>query len=102
VRDHVPGKNHIREIRDARYLLNNGSQEQEEVVQPRERGANDTQTSWGPYAFECAILKAQFLAKVRVSMNICKYNRSSNPGVWLEDYCLVCRMAGIKDDNLVI
>jgi hypothetical protein len=35
-------------------------------------------------------------------VNISKYDGSSNPGVWLEDYRLACRMVGIKDDHLII
>jgi hypothetical protein len=34
--------------------------------------------------------------------NISKYDGSTNLDVWLEDYHLACRMAGIKDDCLII
>lgn len=34
--------------------------------------------------------------------NISKYDGSTNLGVWLEDYRLVCCMEGIKDDCLII
>jgi hypothetical protein len=34
--------------------------------------------------------------------NSSKYDGSTNPHVWLEDYHIACRMAGIKDDNLII
>jgi hypothetical protein len=37
-----------------------------------------------------------------VPANITKYDGSTNPSVWLEDYRLVCHMVGIKDDHLVI
>lgn len=56
----------------------------------------------GPHTFECAIHRAQYPAKVRALTNTSKYDGSSNQGVWLEDYRLVCRMAGIKDDHLII
>jgi hypothetical protein len=39
---------------------------------------------------------------VRVTANITKYDGSSNPSVWLEDYRLACYMAGINDDHLII
>jgi hypothetical protein len=29
-------------------------------------------------------------------------DRFTNPDVWLEDYHLACRMAGIKDDCIII
>lgn len=34
--------------------------------------------------------------------NFSKYDKSSDLGVWLEDYRLACRMVGIKDDHLII
>jgi hypothetical protein len=37
-----------------------------------------------------------------VLVDISKYDGSTNPSVWLEDYRLACRMAGIKDDCLII
>jgi hypothetical protein len=40
--------------------------------------------------------------KVRAPINIFMYDRSSNPDVWLEDYCLACRMVKIKDDHPII
>jgi hypothetical protein len=40
--------------------------------------------------------------KVRAPTNISKYDRSSNPSVWLEDYFLAYHMVGIKDDHLMI
>jgi hypothetical protein len=30
------------------------------------------------------------------------YDGTTNPVVWLEDYRLTCRMAGIRDDHLII
>jgi hypothetical protein len=56
----------------------------------------------GPRAFGHAIRKAQFPAKVKALANITKYEGSSNPSVWLENYHLACRIAGIKDDHLII
>jgi hypothetical protein len=40
--------------------------------------------------------------KVCALANISKYDGSTKPSVWLEDYCLACHMAGIKDDYLII
>lgn len=34
--------------------------------------------------------------------NISKYDGSTIPNVWLEDYRLACRMARINDDYLII
>jgi hypothetical protein len=33
--------------------------------------------------------------------NIIKYADKTNPSIWLEDYCLACRVGG-KDDDLFI
>jgi hypothetical protein len=68
-------KDHLGGIRDTRYIIDNWRREQEEVEQPREK--------------KRAIRKAQYPAKVRAPTNISKYDGSSNPGVWLEDYHLV-------------
>jgi hypothetical protein len=40
--------------------------------------------------------------KVCAPANITKYDRTTNLGVWLEDYHLACRMVRIKDDHLII
>jgi hypothetical protein len=60
------------------------------------------QPGLGPRAFRHAIQKVQFPVKVRSPANISMYGRSSNLGVWLEDYGLACWTAGIKDDHLII
>jgi hypothetical protein len=39
---------------------------------------------------------------VRAPDNFSMYPGSTNTSVWLEDYRLTCRMAGIKDDYLII
>ena len=39
---------------------------------------------------------------MRAPMNITKYDRMTNPGVWLEDYRLACHMEGTKDDPLIL
>lgn len=44
----------------------------------------------------------QFPPKVRAPANISKYDGSTNPAVWLEDYRLACHIAGINDDHLVM
>jgi hypothetical protein len=43
-----------------------------------------------------------FLAKVHAATNITKYDETTNLSIWLDDYCLACYMAGIKDDHLII
>lgn len=55
----------------------------------------------GPRAFRREI-KEQFPSKVHAPANIFKYDGSTNPDVWLEDYRLACHMVGIKNDHLVI
>jgi hypothetical protein len=37
-----------------------------------------------------------------VAANIARYDGSTNPRIWLEDYRLACHMVGIKDDFLII
>lgn len=56
----------------------------------------------GPSAFRREIKKVQFPPKVRAPANISKYDGSTNPAVWLEDYRLACHIAGINDDHLVM
>lgn len=56
----------------------------------------------GPHAFRREIRKGQFPPKVHTPANVTKYDGSTTPVIWLEDYWLACRMAGIKDGHLVI
>jgi hypothetical protein len=93
----IPLKDHLGDIYDDRHIINNQRREQEEVEQPRERRREHSPSlpRPGPHAFGRAIRKAQFPTKVRAPANISKYDRSSNPCVWLEDYHLACRMAGV-------
>jgi hypothetical protein len=40
--------------------------------------------------------------KLHALANISMYDGSTNPGMWLEYYRLMCHMVGINDDHLVI
>jgi hypothetical protein len=43
-----------------------------------------------------------FPKRFRVPNNIIKYDGKTNPGVWLEDYCLACMVGGVNDDLFII
>jgi hypothetical protein len=34
--------------------------------------------------------------------NIVKYDGKTNPSIWLEDYCLMCRVGGLDSDMFII
>lgn len=98
-------KDRIGEIRDARHIIDNSLVESKRKMNSHAKRRHECSPSpprpW-PRAFVRAVRKDQFPAKVRVPANISKYDGSSNPDVWLEDYRLACHMAGIKDDHLII
>jgi hypothetical protein len=48
----------------------------------------------GPKAFKRNVHDACFPKCFQASNNIIKYDGRTNPIVWLEDYCLVCRVGG--------
>jgi hypothetical protein len=43
-----------------------------------------------------------FPKRFRAPNNVFKYDCKTNPGVWLEDYCLACRAGGADDDLFII
>jgi hypothetical protein len=44
-----------------------------------------------------------FPKRFRVPKNIVKYDGKTNhPSVWLEDYCLACRVGGVDDNFFII
>jgi hypothetical protein len=45
---------------------------------------------------------AHFLKHFWVLIIIVKYNSNTNPSVWLEDYCLMCRVGGENGDLFII
>jgi hypothetical protein len=45
---------------------------------------------------------AQFPRRFQAPSNIVKYDGKTNPSVWLEDFCLACRVGGANDDLFII
>jgi hypothetical protein len=45
---------------------------------------------------------AHFPRHFRALSNVTKYDGKTNPSVWLEDYCLTCRVGGATDDLFII
>jgi hypothetical protein len=45
---------------------------------------------------------ACFMKCFRAPNNIVKYDDKTNPNVWLEDYCIACRVGGADDDLFII
>jgi hypothetical protein len=37
-----------------------------------------------------------------VPTNIIKYHDKTNPSIWLEDYCLMCKVGRVNDDLFII
>lgn len=99
-------KNHLVDLYNARHILNNQRQEQEKVEQSRapkrRRECSPYRPRPRPRAFRRGIQKEQFPVKAHVPANMNKYDRTINPSIWLEDYNLASRMAGLKDDHLII
>lgn len=56
----------------------------------------------GPRAFDRTIRGALFPPRFRAPTHITKYSGDTNPSVWLEDYCLACRVGGADDDLFII
>lgn len=106
LRSWVPLKNHLGDIFDTHHILNNRWREQEEMDQScapeRRHEQSPCPNRLGPHAFGRAIRKVHFPTKVHAPANITKYDGTTNLSVWLEDYCLACCMAGIKNDHLII
>jgi hypothetical protein len=45
---------------------------------------------------------AHFLKRFRALRSVTKYNRKSNPSVWLEDYHLAYKVGGVDNDLFII
>jgi hypothetical protein len=45
---------------------------------------------------------AHFLRRFQAPGNVTKYDSKSIPSIWMEDYCLACRVGGANDDLFVI
>jgi hypothetical protein len=45
---------------------------------------------------------ARFPSHFRASPNVPRYDRDTNPSVWLEDYRLACHVGGATDDLFII
>jgi hypothetical protein len=56
----------------------------------------------GPKAFRSNVHNVCFPKCFRVPNNIVKYDRKTNPSVWLEDYRLACRAGGADSDMFII
>jgi hypothetical protein len=56
----------------------------------------------GPKAFRRNVRDAHFLKHFWVLINVVKYNSNTNPSVWLEDYCLMCRVGGENGELFII
>jgi hypothetical protein len=68
---------------------------------------DDRDRSWspsqrGPWAFGQSICDAKFPSRSRAPTNIPRYDRDTNPSVWLEVYRLACHAGGATDDLFVI
>jgi hypothetical protein len=56
----------------------------------------------GPRVFSRHILSTHIPARYRLSTNVQKYARETNPGLWLEDYRLACQAGGVDNDAFII
>jgi hypothetical protein len=44
----------------------------------------------------------RFPKHFRVPTNIIKYDDKTNPSIWLEDYCLMCKVGRVNEDLFII
>jgi hypothetical protein len=68
---------------------------------------DDRNRSWspnqrGPRAFGQSNRGAKFPSRFRAPTNMPRYDRDTNPSVWLEVYRLACHAEGATDDLFVI
>jgi hypothetical protein len=56
----------------------------------------------GPKEFGSNVCDACFPRCFCDPNNIIEYDGKTNPSIWLEDYCLVCRAGGADDDLFII
>jgi hypothetical protein len=45
---------------------------------------------------------ARFPKHFRAPGNAIKYDNKTNPSIWLENYCLVCKADRVNDDHFII
>jgi hypothetical protein len=68
---------------------------------------DDRDRSWlpnqrGPRAFGQCISDVKFPSRFRAPTNVPRYDRDTNPSIWLEDYRLSCHARGATNDLFVI
>jgi hypothetical protein len=68
---------------------------------------DDRDHSWspnqrGPRAFGRSIRDTKFPSRFHTPSNVPRYDKDTNPSVWLEDYRLACHTEGATDDLVVI
>jgi hypothetical protein len=73
----------------------------------RHKSDDDHDRSWspnqrGPRAFGRNIRDAKFPSRFCAPTNVPRYDKDTNPSVWLEDYRLACHAGGVTDDLFVI
>jgi hypothetical protein len=56
----------------------------------------------GTHVFSREIRTANFPQRFRQPMTIVKYNRETDPRVWLNDYRLACQLGGATSDEVII
>ena len=76
---------------------------------PLRGGHYDNEYDWsmspeplGPKVFTFGIRSSRVPSKYRPPTNITKYGGETDPGLWLEDYRLTCRMGEAESDAFII
>jgi hypothetical protein len=65
-------------------------------------GCNLSPEGPGPKACESTVCNARFPKRFQAPSNIIKYDDKTNLSIWLEDYCLTCKVGGADDDFFII
>ena len=52
--------------------------------------------------FSREIRAAPFPPRFRQPTTLTKYSGETDPGLWLNDYCLACQLGGATDDAVII
>lgn len=63
-----------------------------------DRGHNWLPNQRGPRAFGQWVHDVQFPPRFWAPTNVPRYDRETNPSVWLEDYRLACHAGGVTDE----
>jgi hypothetical protein len=99
---------------DARNVINarwtgNAETRATAVYHPRRGGRYDSREDRSPTpeprgtrVFSREIRTASFSQRFRQPTSIDKYNRETDPRVWLNDYRLVCQLGGATTDEVII